>query len=100
LPDGTATFEFAIPPELADVELHALLLGLTSDSGLNTPETALYDWETETWQPFDAISQSVTPISAPQPYISPEGRVRIRINVNENTWGACYAVSLGLEGER
>ena len=100
LVEGTATFEFAIPPELADVELHTLLLGLTTDSGLNTPETALYDWETETWQPFDAISQSVTPISAPQPYISPEGRVRIRINVNENTWGACYAVSLGLEGER
>ena len=98
---GSAVFEFALPPELADVEVHTLNLVLRADSSDSISKLELYDWGSAGWQMLPAPRLGTTEISDPQPYLSPNGRVRVRLSVDQTTdWGACYAAALGLEGER
>ncbi len=98
---GEAILEFILFPELFDLNIENLNLALRTDGGwANSPDLAIYNWETDQWQTLENAIMGENTIAEPEENISPEGVVRIRLNVtNQNfSGGGCYYFNLGLKG--
>lgn len=98
---GEAVVEFILFPELLNIQIDSLQLALRTDGGWgNTPEMAIYDWETEQWQPLEKIKLGENTIINPPESISPEGLVRFRFSLSNQArgGGGCYYFGLGLQG--
>jgi len=98
---GEAFFDFRIPPNLQDLQIDNLKLGLWTDSGamFTEPQVALYDFDNQQWLLLDGVSQGINLIPAQQGLIDPDGLIRVRMGVEENGQ-SCYYIGMGLEGVR
>jgi hypothetical protein len=100
---GEAILEFILFPELTDLNIEKLKLALRTDGGWNnSPDLAIYNWETEKWQTIDNAIIGDNTISEPSDNINPQGIVRIRFSVTNQDFrgGGCYYFGLGLKGNR
>jgi hypothetical protein len=98
---GEAVFDFQLPDDIRDVRVNALklLIGSIGGAGWQAPDTALYDWNSETWAALGEPTIGINTISDPGGLVSDSGLVRIRLSA-ETDVGTCMYVELGLEGVR
>lgn len=98
---GEAILEFILPPEFSEIEIDNLQFLIQAEGGWgNSPEIAIYNWETTTWQPVENSILGINTFSEPADSISTEGLVRFRIGIENQDFrgGNCFYASLGLEG--
>lgn len=98
---GEAVFEFQVPEEVGDMQVDELKLMISSDGGgwWQPPETAVYDWGTETWATLEQPVIGINVISGASRMLNPSGQVRVRLS-SESNQGGCLYLELGLEGRR
>jgi hypothetical protein len=98
---GEAVFEFQVPEEVGDMQVDELKLGISSDGAgwWQPPETAVYDWGTETWATLKEPVMGINVISGASGMVSENGQVRVRLS-SESNQGGCLYLELGLEGRR
>ena len=97
---GEAVFEFQTPQEFGRLQVEKLKLSAWSDSGWwQSPGTAVYDWQDESWRELQELSQGVNEIPQAQNLVSPDGRIRIRLS-SENNMQGCFYLGLGMDASR
>jgi hypothetical protein len=97
---GQAVFEFQVSGEVRDVQVDALKLVIgTNDGWAQPPDTAVYDWDAETWAELGSPVMGVNVFSDADGLVSDDGLVRVRLS-SEGSSGGCIYVELGLEGTR
>ena len=97
---GQAVFEFQVPGEVRDVQVDALKLVIGTDEGwAQPPDTAIYDWDAETWAELGSPVIGVNVFSDAAGLVRDDGLVRVRLS-SEGSSGGCIYVELGLEGTR
>ena len=97
---GEAVFEFQLPQEVQDVQVKELKLVIGTDGGWGLPpDTAIYNWDKETWVEIDGPILGVNVFSDAAGLVSEDGLARVRLS-SEGGRGGCLYVELGLEGVR
>jgi hypothetical protein len=98
---GEAIFEFQMPEETHDVQVEEVKLVIGTDGGgwWQPPDTAVYDWDSETWVTVSDPVVGVNVISDAAGLVSEDGLVQVRMS-SESNKGGCLYLELGLEGSR
>jgi hypothetical protein len=98
---GEAVFEFQVPDEARDVQVEEIKLVIGTDGGgwWQPPDTALYDWDAETWVAVSDPVLGMNVISDATTMVSENGLVQVRMS-SESNQGGCLYLELGLEGRR
>jgi len=98
---GEAILEFQLPEEMRDTQVDQLKLLIATDGGgwWQPPETALYDWSSESWAVLDEPALGINVISDAGSMVNPDGLVQVRLTSDSNP-GGCLYLELGLEGKR
>jgi hypothetical protein len=98
---GQAVFEYHLPEVAEGVEVSDLVVHIGTDSGLSrAPATAVYDWDSGTWNELvDAVAgRNLVP--AGEGLINQNGDIRVRLSSENFIGGGCFYVALGVEGSR
>jgi hypothetical protein len=101
LGQGEALFEFQVPEEARDIQVDEIKLVIGTDGGgwWQPPDTAVYDWDLETWFAVSDPVIGVNVISDATTMVSDDGLVQVRMSAESNQ-GGCLYLELGLEGRR
>lgn len=98
---GEAIVEFALPPELSEVNIENLQFLFQTDGGLgNSPFIAIYNWETASWHPLEKTILGINVISDPADSISTDGFVRFKISPGNQDFGRASCIYTGLWARR
>ena len=95
---GEAIFEFYLPAQLLDMQVEQLKFGVWSDVGIvNPPQTAIYNWQSETWLNLDGLVTGENLIPAADGLLSETGTLRIRMTGDQTSQG-CFYLGMGVDG--
>ncbi|MBI1298724.1 hypothetical protein GC175_27635 [bacterium] len=97
---GDAIFDFTVPPDFRDSELWDLHLSLRTDGGwMNAPDTALYNWDDESWLALDSPQLGINDIAFVDGLMNDEGKIRLRVSAQANG-GGCIYLGMGISGTK
>ncbi len=90
-----------MPEEARDIQVDEIKLVIGTDGGgwWQPPDTAVYDWDLETWFAVTDPVIGVNVISDATTMVSDDGLVQVRMSAESNQ-GGCLYLELGLEGRR
>ncbi|UCC64931.1 MAG: hypothetical protein JSV36_07795, partial [Anaerolineae bacterium] len=98
---GQAVFDFQMPEGMQNVQVEELKLVIESDGGwAQPPDTAIYDWDAETWRELDDPVMGVNLVTDAAGLFSDDGLARVRLFSESGRGGGCLFLELGLEGKR
>jgi hypothetical protein len=96
---GEGVIEFYIPTSLQGLNVEKLVVDLVAEAGWDrAPNTAVYNWNQTAYEELDSPIIGSNSLYNIQDFISDHQVVRLRISSPEGFTGACYYISLGLEG--
>jgi len=98
---GEAVFEFQIPEEVRDVQIEEIKLAIGTDGGgwWQLPNTAVYNWDSETWVALSDPVMGINVIPDAANLVGQDGQVQVRLS-SESNQGGCLYLELGMEGRR
>jgi hypothetical protein len=96
---GQAVFAFQVPEIAQNIQPDILRLSLLSDTGgLSLPQTAIYDWQGNSWVELQGVAPGVNLVSGAGKFIDEGGNIRVQLSADVNNGGGCLYVGLGLQG--
>ncbi|HJW91835.1 MAG TPA: hypothetical protein VJ436_14465 [Anaerolineales bacterium] len=102
-------FEFQVPQNLeslwgvepTQVEIERLLLHIGTDGGWDqAPATAVFNWDTQDWKPLEGAVTGENRIEVFNGLMNADGKVRLRMSLDNFAGGGCFYLAMGLEGKR
>jgi hypothetical protein len=97
---GDAIFDFSVPADFRDSELSDLHLSLRTDGGwMNAPDTALYNWDDESWLALDSPQLGINDIAFVDGLVNDQGKIRLRVSAQVNG-GGCIYLGMGISGTK
>jgi hypothetical protein len=102
-------FEFLVPENLASsmgaeptrFEIERLFLNIWTDAGWDqAPATDIFNWSTQEWKRLEGAVIGENNIELAEGLINPEGKLRLRMYLENFAGGGCFFLGMGLEGKR
>ena len=78
----------------------AVMSFLRTDGGwMNAPDTALYNWDDESWLALDSPQLGINDITFVDGLMNDQGKIRLRVSAQVNG-GGCIYLGMGISGTK